>query len=266
MSGDDEVPGQHGDWHRYERWDWDDHDDNRGGDEAHDVLAEMEKVRRFLRELYTEPKPTRAHSPMPFTNGFFVPDSTERAVPRDMRANRAPRPTVEDAVDITQIEGVPNSASSQESRPPAELAALNTYRRRSSNNPIGNKDKDKEGEKECECHYSYEGTRGQHSPGTPTTDPTFPFTGFPDPDQEEGDMVKAKRKLYEEERMMRDYEDIYKEFVAERNQRLVDKTQQVHDFPHLRGGRGTPEPDEVARQRADTLATLEVDRPPSPVS
>jgi hypothetical protein len=66
-------------------------------------------------------------------------------------------------------------------------------------------------------------------------------------------MEKARRMLDEEERMVRDYEDVYKEFAAERNQRLVDTTQQVHNFPHLRGGRGTPEPEEVARQRGDTL-------------
>jgi hypothetical protein len=59
--------------------------------------------------------------------------------------------------------------------------------------------------------------------------------------------------------MVSHYEDIYKEFTAEQNQRPVVTTQQVHAQPHLRGGRGTPEPEEVARQRADTLATLTFD-------
>jgi hypothetical protein len=87
----------------------------------------------------------------------------------------------------------------------------------------------------------------------------FSFPRLSGADQEERDTEKARRNLDEEESMVSHYEDIYKEFTAEQNQRPVVTTQQVHAQPHLRGGRGTPEPEEVARQRADTLATLTFD-------
>jgi hypothetical protein len=119
-SGDDELgepehdhDHEHQDWQRYEHWDWYDHKEqdtrehdhgsNGGHDDiadAQELLAEIEEARRFLsgpRELDDAlraephpPPPTRADSPMPFTNGFFAPNSPESITPQTMREQTPP--------------------------------------------------------------------------------------------------------------------------------------------------------------------------------